>query len=59
MTLQGPFFYQGLFPNGNKLAVPFNYNFIPDLCLACLNVWNILWHKIGMREEGTGWFNKQ
>ena len=42
MTLQSPFFNEGLSPNGNKLAILLNYNFIPDLHQSCLKVWNIL-----------------
>lgn len=45
MALQSPFFNQGLSPNGNKLAEPLNYNFIPDLYRASRTIWNILWHK--------------
>lgn len=51
MALQCPFFNQGLSPNGNKLAVPLKYNFIPDLHRASLIIWNILWHKFGKKVE--------
>lgn len=59
MPRQSLFFNQRLSPNGNKLALLFNYNFIPDLCLACLKVGNTLWHKIGPKEEGARLFNEQ
>lgn len=51
MALKSPFFNQGLSPNGNKLAVPLNYNVIPDLHRASLTIWNILWHKFGKKVE--------